>query len=155
MWRAPATTWAPSPARARVMASPMPLLAPVTTAAFPVRCRSMTMSSRGPADPAPESTYAGVGRACSGQAGEQAMGELGRVLLVDPVAGVRDHGAGHVVRVALDLGLLGLAEAVAGADGQDRHGELGLGVPGVVGDVGGERPEPGEARPQMGVVAQV
>jgi hypothetical protein len=41
MVRAPATTWAPSAARARVTASPMPLLAAVTTAIFPFRSRSM------------------------------------------------------------------------------------------------------------------
>src|SRR5580658_6147024 len=35
--RAPAVTYAPSPISARVMASPIPLLAPVTTACLPVR----------------------------------------------------------------------------------------------------------------------
>ena len=38
---APATTLTPSDASARVMARPMPLLAPVTTATFPARCRSI------------------------------------------------------------------------------------------------------------------
>src|SRR6478609_3075116 len=40
--RAPATTDTPSPASARVIARPMPLLAPVTTAVRPVRPRSIS-----------------------------------------------------------------------------------------------------------------
>src|SRR3954471_24623146 len=43
--RAPATTRAPSPARVRVIASPMPLLAPVTTATLPSSPRSMVRSA--------------------------------------------------------------------------------------------------------------
>ena len=39
--RAPATTWTPSATRAAVMARPMPLLAPVTMAIFPLSWRSM------------------------------------------------------------------------------------------------------------------
>ncbi len=39
----PMTTRAPSSASARATARPIPLLAPVTTATFPVRCRSMLL----------------------------------------------------------------------------------------------------------------
>src|SRR4051794_25282125 len=44
--RAPATTLTPSAARASAIARPMPLLAPVTTAVLPVRCRSMVAPRR-------------------------------------------------------------------------------------------------------------
>src|SRR5262245_12546770 len=51
---APATTWAPARLSARVIASPIPRLAPVTTATFPARSVEEPVTwLRGFADPGP------------------------------------------------------------------------------------------------------
>src|SRR5262245_28374571 len=97
--RAPATTRTPSPARARVIANPMPLLAPVTTAILPARCRSMTYL-----DP----VVSGRSERVLLQPGQGAVGNLAPTVVdgqrVRPVGELHDVGDGLRVPVLLESG---------------------------------------------------